>query len=240
MVERREPEKCRIVMIICSNALLDDLRLEEREAVAALLLRVYREHELMGGEVAGEVAAGLLALAAALPALEEEVAAEGEALLLKLALEIAQRAIDLPPSRQAEEQAGQAMQAAGHLLLDCEHDFQTEHHFARNILFYNALLQLHPRLLKENSAQSSVLRFATLKLFEWLSVELTLSSFPVVFEGQAFANFLLGEAVAGTHEEWEHLALSTLINLLVDYAVVDSGALMAALTRPQARSEDRF
>jgi predicted HTH domain antitoxin len=55
------------VLIICGNMLMDELHLEEREAVAGLLIRLYREQGIVNGEAAHMAATGLFAFAASLP-----------------------------------------------------------------------------------------------------------------------------------------------------------------------------
>jgi hypothetical protein len=51
-------------------------------------------------------------------------------------------------------------------------------------------------LLQRDTAQSLVFREGLLQIFEHITREMTLNLFPLVFEGQAFANFVLEEIVA--------------------------------------------
>jgi hypothetical protein len=81
---------------------------------------------------------------------------------------------------------------------------QADEHFSRNILFYNALLQLHPLMIRDNASHCMALRGSLLNIFQKLSRQLTLNAFPLVFEAQAFANFLLSEILADVREDWEH------------------------------------
>lgn len=56
-----------------------------------------------------------------------------------------------------------------------------------------------------------------LRFFRRMSIEISLNNFPMVYEGEAFLNFLFREVLTARNGKWEEMALDTMANLIIDY-----------------------
>lgn len=85
-----------------------------------------------------------------------------------------------------------------------------------------------------------MIREAMLRLFHDFSIIIDLNNYPLIFEAEAFINFILAELLAERPAHWGQLALSTLANLLIDYEQSNISMLMGVITRPHPRMEAVF
>jgi hypothetical protein len=140
------------IIAICSNALIDDLQLEEKESITGILYRVYQllENEMSNSKAIYHISYSMVSFANVIPYLHENFAADCEAMLLKLALAIIESIVCCTYTDDVEDVAAGVMMALSNLIsYEPEYKSQLEHSFSQNISYYDQLIKLHQTSLKD-------------------------------------------------------------------------------------------